>query len=140
MQNQLLHQLQRNNRNDRRKIDAAHRRDKPAEQIEPRAAHAIEDGGDILQQSALLHGNPRHKAVDHDERGVKVKQRIDQLDNGVDVDENLLVLSLLKVAVGTELLEVGILDLAAGGQHHKHAVAHLFDRGTQAAGKAIREV
>ena len=48
LQNQLLHQLQRKNRNDRRKIDAAHRRDKPAEQIEPRAAHAIENSGDIL--------------------------------------------------------------------------------------------
>ena len=48
LQNQLLHQLQRNNRNDRRKIDAAHGRDKPADQIEPRAAHAIENGGDIL--------------------------------------------------------------------------------------------
>ena len=101
-----MHQLQRNNRNDRRKIDAAHRRDKPAEQIEPRAAHAIEDGSDILQQSTLLHGDPRHKAVNHDERGVKVEQRIDQLDNGVDVDRILLALSLLKVAVSTELLKV----------------------------------
>lgn len=72
--------------------------------------------------------------------GIEVEQRVDQLDDSVDVDGNLLVLSLLKVAVGTKLLEIGIFDLATGGQHHEHAVAHLLDRGTQTAGKAVREV
>lgn len=43
--------------------------------------------------------------------GIEVEQRIDQLDDSVDVDGNLLVLSLLKVAVGTKLLEIGIFDL-----------------------------